>query len=76
MNEQAVGNVMAYFNEVRSQKESLQNPQSFLRQTNLGYSQSQGNVISAYGGGVGLGGTQSTAGGLPRQGFDGAISFN
>lgn len=48
-----------------------------MRQTNLGYSQTQGNVISAYGGG-GMGMTQgmSTNGGLQRQGFDGAISFN
>ena len=34
MNEESVGNVMAYFHELRAQKESHQ--QSYIRQTNMG----------------------------------------
>lgn len=75
-NEESVANVMAFFQEVRAQREGQQNQQSFVRQTNLGFSQSQGNVISAYGGGLGVTQGMSTNGGLQRQGFDGAISFN
>ena len=66
------GDVMAYFNELRAQKESQQ---SLMRQTNLGYTQSQGNVINAYSGGL-TQGMSTNGGGLQRQGFDAAISFN
>ena len=73
MNEESVGNVMAYFNELRAQQESQQPQQSYIRQTNLGYSQSQGNVINAYAGaGVAAQG-MSTVGSRP---FDAAMSFN
>lgn len=78
MNEESVGNVMAYFNELRAQKESQQNQQSLIRQTNMGYTQSQGNVINAYGGGVGLSaqGMSTVGSQRPGMGFDAAMSFN
>ena len=37
MNEESVSNVMAYFNELRAQKESHQQ-QAYIRQMNVGYS--------------------------------------
>jgi centriolar protein POC1 len=39
-NEESVGNVMAYFHELRAQKEAHAPQQPSIRQTNLGYSQS------------------------------------
>jgi len=76
MNEESVGNVMAYFNELRAQKENQQTQSSYIRQTNMGYTQSQGNVINAYGGaGLGTQGMNSSVGSR-GQGFDAAMSFN
>ena len=47
MNEESVSNVMSYFNELREQKVNHENN---IRQTNIGYNASQGQVINATGG--------------------------
>ena len=48
MNEESVGNVMSYFNELKQQQESKQMGSMNVRQTNIGHSATQGNVINAY----------------------------
>ena len=78
MNEESVSNVMAYFNELRAQKESAQQ-QAYVRQMNVGYSSTQGHVINAYSaGGAGLAaqGTGAQNTGSQRNDFDAAMSFN
>lgn len=46
MNEEQVGTVMAYFEEVKDQKQSRAQPQ--YRSMNMGHTQTQGQVINAY----------------------------
>jgi len=46
MNEESVGNVMAYFNELREQKSQREN---VAISTNLGHNQAQGHVINVTG---------------------------
>jgi phosphomevalonate kinase len=61
MNEESVNNVMSYFTELREQK--MNHEENVIRQTNVGYTAKQGQVINAYnqidhhnvGAGVGVG---------------------
>jgi len=46
MNEDSVSTVMAYFNELKAQRESHMGQR--VQNTNLGYSQATGHVINAH----------------------------
>ena len=48
MNEESVGNVMAYFNELKQQKANKEQYGSYS-QSNMGYTQTQGHVINVAG---------------------------
>lgn len=48
MNEESVGNVMSYFNELKAQKANHVQSSAIggFRQTNMGYTDTQGQVIN------------------------------
>ena len=47
MNEESVGNVMSYFNELKAQKANqMQASYGGIMQTNMGYTNTQGQVIN------------------------------
>lgn len=50
MNEESVGNVMAYFSELKAQKSNRDAGYRY-NQTNMGYNETQGNVINVHGDG-------------------------
>jgi hypothetical protein len=51
MNEESVGNVMAYFSELKAQKSNRDAQGLGYRQSNMGYTESQGHVINVNGAG-------------------------